>query len=171
MFTLETDRFILRKIEPTDAQALFELDSDPEVMRYIGIPPVTEIEQIHNLIQQLEKQYQAFNIGRFAVVDKNSNEFLGWSGFKYYDTLFNNHIHYYDLGYRLLKKYWGKGIASETAKAWQEYGINKLGLTEMYATTDINHEASKKILTNLGFEHQEVFLDEGDPTDWFKWSI
>jgi [ribosomal protein S5]-alanine N-acetyltransferase len=90
---------------------------------------------------------------------------------KYCDTLFNNHIHYYDLGYRLLKKHWGKGIASETAKAWKDYGVLTLGLKEMYATTDVNHDASKKILTNLGFVHQEVFLDEGDPTDWFKLTV
>src|SRR5690606_24565220 len=128
----ETERFILREILPTDVDKLFELDSDPEVHRYLGNSPVTGKDQIIDVINFIRQQYVDNGIGRWAIIDKKTNDFIGWTGLKFVTDLTNNHKNYYDLGYRLIKKYWGQGIATETALASLNYAFDKLNADEVY---------------------------------------
>lgn len=165
---IETERLILREILPSDDTALFEMDSDPEVHRYLGNDPVMNIEQIREVIKFIRKQYSDNGIGRWAVVLKETNELMGWCGLKYFTEVINNHINIYELGYRFNKKYWGKGYATESAKAWLDHGFNEMKLNEMYAMTDSRNLNSKKVLKKLGFTFVEKFNLDGDESDWFK---
>ena len=108
----ETERLILREILPTDVEGMYELDSDPEVHKYLGNKPVTSREQTVDVIHFIRQQYVDNGIGRCAIIDKKSNEFIGWTGLKLVTYKTNHHTNYYDLDYRLIKKYWGKGIAT-----------------------------------------------------------
>jgi RimJ/RimL family protein N-acetyltransferase len=164
----ETERFILREILPSDVEGLFELDADPEVHRYLGNKPVTNKDQIVEVIQFIRQQYLDYGIGRWAIIDKRTNEFIGWTGLKYVTNLTNNHINYYDLGYRLLKKYWGKGIATETAIASLNYAFDKLNTTSIYAMVDGKNIASNKVLNKIGFALLETFDVEGITHHWYK---
>ena len=65
-----------------------------------------------------------------AVIEKESGLFIGWSGFKYYKDGVNNHSNYYDLGYRFIPEYWGKGYATETCVAWMKYGFENFNKNE-----------------------------------------
>ena len=91
----ETERLILRELEFTDENDLFEMDSDPAVHLYIENNPVKSIDQITKVIEMLKKQYHENGIARWAVVDKNTNECIGWSGLKYFNQPLNNHNHFY----------------------------------------------------------------------------
>jgi len=73
---IETERLILREILPEDEAALFEMDSDPEVHRYLGNDPVKDIEQIRNAIKFIRKQYSDNGIAVGPVVLKENNELL-----------------------------------------------------------------------------------------------
>ncbi len=152
MKTFETERLILREIQSTDEGRLFLLDSNPEVLKFIGIPTVENIEQIRSLIQMLQNQYEENGIGRWAVIEKESGILIGWSGLKYCRDTTNNHSNFYDLGYRFLPEYWGRGYATETSNFWLEYAFNTLNQMEVFATTDINHTASKNVLQKVGFK-------------------
>lgn len=165
---IETERLILREILPQDADAMFEMDSDPAVHAYLGNEPVKDIEQINNAIQFIRKQYVDNGIGRWAVVLKETNEFIGWCGLKYFTETINKHIHIYDLGYRFNKKHWGKGYATEAAKACMNYGFDKMNLKEIYAMTDSRNANSNNLLKKLGFKFIEKFNYDGDESDWFK---
>ena len=164
----ETERLILRELEYTDENDLFEMDSDPEVHLYIENNPVKSIEEITKVIEMLKKQYQENGIARWAVIDKLTNECVGWSGLKYFNVPLNNHNNFYELGYRFKKKHWGKGFATESSTAILDYGFNNLNADSIYAITDPKNLNSKKVLSKLGFEHQETFDYEGDLTDWFE---
>ena len=164
----ETDRFILREILPQDAQGLYELDSDPEVHRYLGNKPVKSIEQIRELIQFIRQQYVDNGIGRWAIIDKTTGAFVGWTGLKLVKERTNNHIDYYDLGYRLIRKYWGKGIATETAVASLDYGFNVLSVTEIYAMADCQNIGSNKVLRKVGLTFIEEFDYNGVKHNWYK---
>ncbi|MDD3687978.1 MAG: GNAT family N-acetyltransferase, partial [Bacteroidales bacterium] len=129
----ETDRFILREILPTDVEGLYELDSDPEVHKYLGNKPVTDREQIIDVINFIRQQYKDNGIGRWAISDKKTNEFIGWTGLKFVTDLTNNHKNYYYLGYRLIRKYWGQGIATETAMVSLDYAFTILKVKEVFA--------------------------------------
>lgn len=164
----ETERLILRELEFTDENDLFEMDSDPDVHLYIENNPVKSIDQITKVIEMLKKQYQENGIARWAVVDKNTNECIGWSGLKYFNEPLNDHNHFYELGYRFKKKHWGKGFATESSIAIVDYGFKNLNIDKIFAITDPKNTNSKKVLSKLGFNFQETFDYEGDLTDWFE---
>lgn len=165
---IETERLILRELEYTDDQDLFEMDSDPEVHLYIENNPVKSIDEIRTVIGMLKIQYKENGIARWAVVDKLTNECVGWSGLKYFNQPLNNHNNFYDLGYRFKKKHWGKGFATESSSAILDFGFRNFNVEKIFAITDPKNENSKKVLNKLGFEFQETFDYEGDPTDWFE---
>ena len=164
----ETERLILRELEYMDENDLFEMDSDPEVHLYIENNPVKSINEITKVIEMLKKQYQENGIARWAVVEKLTNECVGWSGLKYFNQSLNNHNNFYELGYRFKKKHWGKGFATESSTAILDYGFKNLNIDSIFAITDPKNENSKKVLTKLGFDFKETFDYEGDPTDWFE---
>lgn len=165
---LETERLILRELAYTDENDLFEMDSDPEVHLYIENNPVKSIDEIQEAIKMLKRQYEERGIARWAVVDKLTNECIGWSGLKYFNQPINNHNNFYELGYRFKKKHWGKGFATESSIAILDYGFKNLGVDTIFAIADPKNLNSKKVLTKLGFNFQETFDYEGAPTDWFE---
>ena len=164
----ETERLILRELEYTDEKDLFEMDSDPEVHLFIENNPVKSIDEITKVIEILKKQYKENGIARWAVIDKLTNECIGWSGLKYFNQPLNKHNNFYELGYRFKKKHWGKGFATESSIAILDYGFANLNVDKIFAITDPKNENSKKVLTKLGFDFKETFDYEGDPTDWFE---
>lgn len=164
---IETERLLLREIIEEDAQGFYELDSDPEVHKYLGNKPVKNIEQSRDIIKHVRKQYVENGIGRWAIIDKATKEFIGWSGLKYEKNLREN-INYYDLGYRLKRKFWGKGIATETAIESLKYGFDQLNIKEICAAAHTENVASNKILTNIGFEFIETFEFDGAIHNWYK---
>lgn len=165
---IETKRFILRELDDLDEADLFEMDSDPEVHVYIENNPVKSMDEIRHAIVFLKKQYKENGIARWAVVDKVTDECVGWCGLKYFREPLNGHVHFYELGYRFKKKHWGKGYATETASAVVEYGFKHLAVDTIYAITHPDNVNSKHVLSKLGFHYVEQFDYDGDPTDWFE---
>ncbi len=76
----ETDRLILRELLPTDVAGMFEMDSDPEVHRYLGNKPYSAIEESQANIEFIRRQYIENGIGRWATIEKETNNFVGWAG-------------------------------------------------------------------------------------------
>jgi RimJ/RimL family protein N-acetyltransferase len=165
---IETDRLYFREILETDDYSILELDSDPTVHQYLGNHPIKDIIQARNLIQFIRQQYLDNGIGRLAIVEKGTNNFVGWGGFKLITNVVNGHRNYHDLGYRLIKRYWGKGYATESSKAAIEFGFKKLELPVIYAIVDANNIQSKKVLEKCDFRCKEVFDYENTPHYWFE---
>ncbi|MFD1630716.1 GNAT family N-acetyltransferase [Pseudopedobacter beijingensis] len=164
---IETERLILRELLPTDVEGIFELDSDPEVHQYLGNNPIKTREEAAEAIAFIRQQYTDLGIGRWAIIDKQTNEFIGWSGLKLVTDEYNKHSNYYDLGYRLIKKYWGKGIATETAKAWLHYAFETLKVDAVYAMTDCGNAGSDKILKKVGLQLVESFVLDEIMHNWY----
>jgi len=164
----ETERLILREILPTDIEGMYELDSDPDVHRYLGNNPVSDKGQTSEIIDSIRQQYIDNGIGRWAIIDKETNDFVGWSGLKYITEEINGHHHFYDLGYRLVKRYWGKGIATEAAISSLQYGFKMLDIREVFAMVNCENEESNKILTKVGFTFVNVFELDDIRCNWYK---
>lgn len=165
---VETERLLLREITPADAQGFYDLDSDPAVVKYLGNQPATDIQQCRDTIEWVRKQYRENGIGRWAIVEKESNQFVGWTGLKYVKETVNNHTNFYDVGYRLIKKFWGKGYATESGFASLQYGFEQLKLKEIYAAADVNNLASRNVLEKLRLKQLEKFEYYGRPHLWYK---
>jgi RimJ/RimL family protein N-acetyltransferase len=163
-----TDRTILREITIEDVDPFFEMDSDPEVHKYLGTRPVENKGQIIETIHYVRQQYIDNGIGRWAIVDKLTSEFIGWTGLKLVKEVMNKQTNYYDLGYRLIKRYWGQGYATETARASLAYGFEKLNLNEIIATVNCENAPSNHVVSKLGFTLYETFYLHELKHNWYK---
>lgn len=164
---IETDRLLLRPLQESDVDGMFALDSNPKVHQYIGNKPQTEISQSRDVIAFVQKQYKEYGIGRWAVIEKASNEFVGWSGLKVEHNV-NGRGSFYDIGYRLREEFWGKGYATEAAEAFLNYGFKVLKAERINAYTDSDNKASQTILTKCGLVRIEVFTHQGKDWYWFE---
>ena len=166
---LETERCILRELEINDLEGMYQLDSDPVVHQYLGNKPVENRDAARAIIESVQKQYTKFGLGRWAIIDKKSNDFVGWCGLKYEQKL-RVEFNYYDLGYRLRHKYWGIGIGKETALASLNYGFEKLNLEEICAAAHPDNIASNKILQRIGLIARDPFEYDGNLIHWYRLS-
>ena len=174
---IETERLYIRELILSDDKGMFEMDSDPLVHKYVGKKPVETIEQSRDVIDFVVQQYKEFGIGRWAVLEKETNDFVGWTGFKFMKDAVNGHQGHYDFGYRLTRKHWGKGYATESGNASLHYGIDTLKFKDIYGMTDVNNAASRHVLEKLGFKFIETFKYDAEPnwrakgelTTWYKW--
>lgn len=165
---IETERLYFRELLNTDVSGIYSLDSDPEVHQYLGNNPIKTVEQAEDAIKFIRQQYIDNGVGRLAIIEKETNDFVGWGGFKLITDLTNGHKDYYDLGYRFIKKSWGKGYATESGKAAVEYGFNKLELPVIYAIADAGNLQSQNVLKKCGFIEKEVFDYDAIPHYWYE---
>jgi len=150
-----------------DAEGMFVMDSDADVHRYVGGRPVQTIEQTREVIDIIRAQYDSNGIGRWAVIEKTTGNFVGWSGLKLITEPINDHVNYYDLGYRFAKSAWGKGYATETAHATVQYAWDVMKLNELNAITNIDNAASRKVLEKMGMQENGTFLYDGEEHIWY----
>lgn len=167
-FYIETERLIMRDLLPEDADGMFALDSDAEVHRYLGNKPVQSIEQSREVIEIIRAQYVSNGIGRWAVIEKDSGAFVGWSGIKLMTISVNGYCNYYDLGYRFIKQFWGKGYATETALASVRYAWDVLKAEELYGMADTANSASRNVLEKVGMRFSATFEYDGVEHAWYK---
>lgn len=166
MIHLTTERLILRDLEETDLDGIFGLDSDPEVLRYIGTPVMTDRSQAEQVIALIRQQYQENGIGRWAMEDRTTGAFVGWCGLKVETRL--RPFPYYDIGYRILRQYWGHGYATESAMACLRHGFDVLNYPEIGACAAVENEASNHILRKIGMQQGEPFDHEGKTCNWYS---
>jgi ribosomal-protein-alanine N-acetyltransferase len=167
---IETERLVLREIVDQDAEAMFVMDSDPIVHETLGNQPVTDITQVREAIANIRQQYNEFGTGRFAVVLKETNEFIGWCGVKWETHVYGDHLSpYFDLGYRYLRKHWGHGYATEAATAALRFAFSELKVDKVAAIAFVYATGSCRVLQKLGFNIVgDKFLDDGDDNYWFE---
>jgi ribosomal-protein-alanine N-acetyltransferase len=165
---LETERLILREILPTDAPSLFEMESNPTVHQYLWNKPLKDISEVYSYIELIREQYIQNNIGRFVVVIKETNEVIGWAGLKYNTKIVNNKVNFFDIGYRLNEKHWGKGYASEAAIAWLDYGFKTMKIEIMEAAAHTENIGSNKILQKIGLQMTHKYLEDDVSWNWYE---
>lgn len=154
---LETERFILREKTAEDAEFFYELNSDPEVIRYTGNDSFTSIEEAKRLLDDYP-DYKQNGYGRWGVVEKATGEMWGWCGLKLRD---NGEI---DLGYRFHKRYWNKGAATECSIACIQYGFEVLGMERIMAEALVENPASIRVMEKVGMQFCRHGHDHGDET-------
>jgi [ribosomal protein S5]-alanine N-acetyltransferase len=164
---IETERLLIRELLPTDDQGMLELDSDKHVHIYLGNNPIKSIEEARQSIERIRQQYIDYGIGRWAVIEKSSGNFMGWSGLKLIKETTNGYINVYEVGYRFIRKYWGKGYATESVKPILEYGFNSLKQDVLYAMAHVDNKASRNVLEKSGLKYVNEFMWNDIPKNWF----
>ncbi len=145
---LESDRLLIRSFQLGDEVAMFELNSNPVVLKYTGDEIINSVEEAKNImINKVFKDYKIHGYGRLAVIYKPDNKLIGFTGFKYLPE-----IDLPDLGYRFIPEYWGKGIATESSQMVLHYGFNELELKTILGFTEVKNIASSSVLKKNGFQ-------------------
>ena len=145
--TLTTPRLLLRNLTQADAESFYRLNADPEVIRYTGDDAFADIEAARTFLEGYD-HYEKYGFGRWAVIRKEDNEFLGWCGLKY-----TPEADEYDIGFRFFKKYWNMGYATEAAQASLDYGLNDLGMKTIIGRAMKANTASIKVLEKIGMTY------------------
>ena len=143
---LETARLRLREMVEADVHDVYLLNSSPNVMRYLGSEPtLSSLEEALALLRsRIFPQYQNYSVGRWAVILKDNDLFIGWCGLKY-DPAANE----YDLGYRFIENYWGKGYATEAARGVLEYCRQHLVGRRIVGKAFIENVGSIRVLEKI----------------------
>ncbi len=144
---LSSERLLLKQMNIADAQDMFILNSDPEVIQYTGDVMFNSVDDALNLLKNYD-QYIKYKMGRLSLFDKVSGEYIGWCGLKYLED--RDQV---DIGYRLLKKHWGKGYATEASRVCLDYGFNTLGLEEIIGSAMLANPASINVFKKLGMKY------------------
>lgn len=155
-FKPETQRTFLRPLTIEDAVDFHELNSDPLVLQFTGDLPFNSIENAKEFLRKYS-QFTDNKVGRFAVIDKTTNAFLGWCGLKY--TPENQE---YDLGFRFHQRYWSNGFATETASKCLEYAFYDLKIEKVIGRAMIENIASINVLEKLGIKRISYFDFDGN---------
>lgn len=143
---LETDRLILRPLEEKDVDAIFAMRSDVEVMRFIR-EPQNRNESV-SWVKLVSSRWETEQIGFCAVIDKETDKFLGWCGIwklKETDEL--------EVGYAIEKKFWKKGYATEAAAECLRYAFEKLNADVIVAVALPANAASRRVMEKLGMRY------------------
>lgn len=148
---LETERLVLRTWTYSDDERLFEICSDAETMLRIGDrKPYESIDVAREFLNWAVPHQLKAGFSRWAIVEKESGEIIGSCGFAFVDS---GEI---ELGYLFDRKVWGKGFATEAARACLRYGFDKIGFETVVALTDLDHEKSQNVLRKIGFRERGV---------------
>lgn len=145
---IETPRLLLKEMQADDAPDLFDLNNDPEVIRYTGDQSFQNLQEASDFIQNYQSIYQKYGYGRLSLFNKENGQYLGWCGLKYLEQKAET-----DLGYRLKKQFWGNGFATEAAFACLNDGFNRLQLDQIFATAMKENLPSINIFKKLGLHY------------------
>jgi [ribosomal protein S5]-alanine N-acetyltransferase len=147
----ETERLRVRHYTKDDSHEFFLLNGDEEIMRYIR--PVKTKEECDEYLAEIIRMYEQSPLaGRWAAVDKQTNEFIG--SFAFIPIGITDEM---QLGYSLLRQNWGKGYATELTLAGLDYVFTKTSLTEVFGVTEAANVASQKVLLKAGFTYESTY--------------
>jgi RimJ/RimL family protein N-acetyltransferase len=156
---LETERLVLRRFVQADADNLFDLNGDPAVMRFIngGRPTPREVIEGEVLPRILRTSVQFPGFGYWAAVEKATGDFLGYFCLRPPRLSRPAQPGEMELGYRLRRAAWGRGYATEGARALVRKGFAELGVERVVATAYAEHLASRRVLEKVGLKLVRVF--------------
>ena len=153
-----TKRLILRHFHILDVEPMYQVFGDPEVMRFGD--GVQTREWVENWLRTcLERYYQTWGFGPYAVVEKHSQNVIGYCGLFFFPNIDGQPE--VEIGYRLVRSAWGQGYATEAAGAVRDFAFNVLGLKRLIAMIDPANIASIRVAEKIGMHYEKDVMLEG----------
>ncbi|GAA4195526.1 GNAT family N-acetyltransferase [Streptosporangium oxazolinicum] len=159
-----TGRLVLRRWREEDLEALVAIHGDPEVMRFIGDGSVRTGEQTADALAFMEREWDERGFGMFAVELCETGELAGWTGLTIPGFL-PELLPAVEIGWRLGRRFWGRGIATEAAGEALRFGFTEAGLERIVSVCHVDNHASARVMTKLGMrqERETVVPANGRP--------
>ena len=154
---LHTPRLIIRPFTMADIEPSYQMNLDAEVSKYTGDGGViSKAELERRIVEDVMGDYRKHGFGRMAVGLNDGPDFIGFAGLKYLEDLDE-----VDLGFRFMSEYWGKGFATEAAKACLDYGFGELELKRIIGMVLPENGASIRVLEKCGFAFEKEIMEDG----------
>ena len=153
----ETERLLLRCFHAVDVDVLKPVLSDAEVMRF-G-PGVQTAEGRRVWLQRCLESYNRWGFGRWAVVEKSRREVIGYCGLTWFPHIDGRHE--IEIGYRLVRAFWGRGYAAEAAAAVRDHAFHQLHLTRLIALIDPRNASSIRVAEKIGMRYEKDLMLKG----------
>ena len=153
---LETERLSFRRITPDDLDTIVETRSDPDVNKYLGGPEMQNREAISKRMPFYLEVHEKFGFGFCLMIWKETGEIIGSAGIQPLED--SGEI---EVGYNMIKAFWGKGIGTEAARAWLEYGFGTAGLERIVAVAHPENTASRHIMEKCGMTFEKIEMHYG----------
>jgi ribosomal-protein-alanine N-acetyltransferase len=164
---MQTERLFLRPFTLEDAEEYFPLVSLPEVLRHTGEQPLTSLDEVRALLLARPlHDYAVYGFGRMACIEKSSGRLVGFCGLKYLEDLQE-----VDVGYRFLPDSWGKGYATESARALMHDGVRAHRIKRIIGLVEPDNDASAHVLKKLGLVFEQKIRPEGCALDLDMYAI
>ncbi len=151
MNVAETERLILRRFTPEDAEDNYRIYTDPENMRFMGRQPDSvEFERFH-IRKHIADYYDTHGFGLWAAVLKENNRLVGRCGLLYQQIEDTREA---EVTYLIDRRYWGRGLATEAAREAVRLGFEKYKFPRIVAVIDRRNAASVRVAEKLGMEYE-----------------
>jgi RimJ/RimL family protein N-acetyltransferase len=149
MKVLYTERLVLRDWQPDDVKRWAEINADPEVREFLG--GLWTEAQAAASIDRYREGFAANGFGFWALAERENGRLVGMAGLDVVDpeTPFTG----VEIGWRLARDAWGRGYATEAARAVLEEAFGPLGLDEVFALTETENVKSQAVMRRIGMEH------------------
>jgi RimJ/RimL family protein N-acetyltransferase len=155
---ITTERLNLRTWIADDIPLMTAISSDPKVMEYF--PSTQDLKATQQLIHYINEQHDKYGYSLYAVEIKNTGEFIGFVGLAHPSFDIPNFkpqgLPIVEIGWRLSSKHWGRGYATEAAKAVLAYAFNELNLDEIISFTTIENKKSRNVMEKIGLQHDKA---------------
>jgi RimJ/RimL family protein N-acetyltransferase len=163
-----TPRLVLRTFRRDDLPLYGALNADPEVYAWLGGSPLTR-EESDDIAAWAQGLFAAEGIGLLAVERREDGEFLGMCGLHHQESYPDD----VEVAWRLARRHWGHGYATEAAAGWLDLGFGRLGLDRVISITEPANERSLGVMRRLGmtFDHAGKVMEEGITFDAVVYSI
>ncbi|WP_037917446.1 GNAT family N-acetyltransferase [Actinacidiphila yeochonensis] len=149
MTTIETPRLVLRRWREEDVEPYAAVNADPEVMRWIGDGSVRDTAETRAHIERIERLWETEGFGLFAVELRDTGEFAGFTGLSVPHFL-PAVMPAVEVGWRLGRRFWGRGLATEAARASVRFAFREAGLPELLSLVRAGNAPSANVTRKLG---------------------
>ncbi len=152
---LETERLLLRRLTPDDAEDIFAYASDPEVTKYMMWSPHKSLDESLTFIASAMERYKIGSPAPWAIVLKAENKVVGTCDFiSWYPDHGRSEI-----GYALSRLYWGKGLMTEAAREIISYGFDVKGVNRIQAMCEIPNIGSARVMEKVGMSFEGILRE------------
>ena len=154
-YLIRTARLGMRSWQEADIPHMARISRDPGVMRYF--PATATYRQTEEFVHRMQQQYTDYGYCYFPLIHLESEKLIGFTGLLYQTCEGVEFMPCTDIGWRLDKGCWGRGLATEAAKACLKFGFDECGLEKIYAVCPVVNEPSARVMQKLGMECQGTF--------------
>ena len=158
MVELVTARLRLRRWREADVGAMAAINADPEVMRWIGDGSVFDHAATTAEIAAFEQVWQSYGFGRFAVEIRDTGDLAGFTGMAIPEDV-PDVMPAVEIGWRLGRPYWGRGLATEAAQAALQFAFTGGGLDRVVGIHVVGNDSSARVMLKLGMHFERETSD------------